>query len=226
MRLAIAVLATLVAAGCGSVVNKRSAPPAATGVRAFVAALRSDNPRPAYDMLAEETRSTVPFDDFAVMWKQSGPERKFQADALEEGLKGDPDLGERSRVEYADGKTVYLVRESGTWRLESALVSRYHSANPRDAIQIFAEGIAARDYEGVMRILTSGRRSGIRSQVDAFATSLLQHLDDEITLIGKEKAVLRWEDEETRYRIVLRKEGDEWRVDDIHIRAAPPSKKK
>ncbi len=177
-------------------------------------------------MLAEETRRSVSFDDFALMWKQSAPERKFQAHALEEGLKGDPDLGERSRVVYADGKTVYLQREAGKWKLESALVSRYHSANPRDAIQIFAEGVSARDYEGVMRILTSRRRDGIRKQVDAFATSLLRHLDDEITLVGKKKAVLRWEDEDSRYRIVLRKEGDEWRVDDIHIRAAPPSKKK
>lgn len=212
--------------GCGSVAQKRTTPPAATAVRSLIAALRSDNPRPAYEMLAEETRRSVPFDDFALMWKQSAPERKFQAQALEEGLKGDPDLGERSRVVYADGKTVYLQREAGAWKLESALVSRYHSANPRDAIQIFAEGVAARDYEGVMRILSSRRRDGIRSQVDAFATSLLRHLDDEITLIGKEKAVLRWEDEESRYRIVLRKEGDEWRVDDIHIRAAPPTKKK
>jgi len=226
MRLVLAILATMVATGCGTVVKKRVTPPASTGVRAFVSALRSDNPRMAYDMLADETRRSVPFDEFAVLWKQSAPERKFQAQTLEEGLKGDPDLGERSRVVYADGKTVYLLREGGAWKLEAALVSRYHSANPRDAIQIFAEAVAARDYEGVMHILTSQRRNAIRKQVDAFATSLLGHLDDEISLVGKNKAVLRWEDADTRYRIVLRKEGDEWRVDDIHIRAAPPSKKK
>lgn len=221
----LVALAALLVAGCASTVGKRAEPPAATGVRSFVAMLRSDNPKPAYDMLAEATRRTIPYDEFAVLWKQSGPERRFQAQALEEGLRGDPDLGERSRVEYADGKTVHLRREGGAWKLESALVSRYHAGHPRDAVKIFAEGVSARDYEGVMRVLTSRRRDGIRKQVDAFATSLLEHIDDEISFVAKDKAVLRWEDDDKRYRIVLRKEGQEWRVDDIHIRAAPPKAK-
>ena len=223
MRLSVLLLPVVVA--CGSAPT-RSASPAAAGVRAYIEALRSDDPGPAYALLGKEVRRNLTFDEFALAWTHSARERASQARSLEEGLKGDPDLGEQSRVAFADGKTVYLLRQAGTWKLESALVSRYHSAKPRDAIQIFAEALAARDYEGVMRILTSRRRNGIRKQVDRFATSLLGHLDDEISLVGKEKATLRWEEDGTRYRIVLRKEGQEWLVDDIHIRAAPTEKGK
>jgi hypothetical protein len=44
-------------------------------------------------------------------------------------------------------------------------------------------------------------------------------------MLGKDRAELHWEDEEFRYKIVLRREGDEWRVDDVFIRAQPPKPK-
>ena len=36
-----------------------------------------------------------------------------------------------------------------------------------------------------------------------------------------DRAELRWDENGIRYRIVLRKEDDEWRIDDIYIRPAP-----
>ena len=72
--------------------------------------------------------------------------------------------------------------------------------------------------------MTSRRRDGISQQVDSFVTSLLAHLADPDAYVeetGKDRAELRWDDDGRRYRIVLRKEGDEWRVDDIHLRPVP-----
>ena len=81
-------------------------------------------------------------------------------------------------------------------------------------------------YDGLMRILTSRRRDGISKQLDAFVTSLLDHLGDEISKVSKDRAELSWDDRENRYKVVLYREGDEWRIDDVHIRPAPEEPKK
>lgn len=213
--------------GCGGAVTHRSAtPPASTGVRALITALRSDDPEPAYRMLSAELKKDTPYAEFESLWKQSGPERHHRADALEDSLKGTPDLGETARVDYADGNVVNLVREAGAWRLESALVSRYHAGTPHVAVRVFADALAARDYNGVMRILTQRRRAGIVHEVDSFTTALIAHLDGEITFVGKTRAELRWEQDGKRYKVVLQREGDEWRIDDIDIIAVPPEPEK
>ena len=220
------LLIVVVACGGSIITKKKPSPPAATGIQAFISALRSDDPKPAYALLSAEIQRDVTFEQFALEWKQNKPERSFRAAALAEGLKGNPDLGERSKVVYADGKSVNLLRENGEWRLESALVSRFHAGRPHDAVKIFAEGLAGRDYDALMRILSSRRRKLISNKVDTFATTLIKHLNDEIAFLGNDKAVLRWEDDEHRYKLVLLKEGDEWRVDDFDMDAAPPKKKK
>jgi hypothetical protein len=186
--------------------------------------LRAGDPARAYALLSDEVKAEVSYEDFALQWNESAPEREHQARALEEGLKGSADLGERARIVYPDGKTVYLVRENGAWRLESAVVSRVHAGRPRDAAAIFAEALDRRDYKAVLRILTRRRREGIGEQVDSFVKSLLERLESEdssIEIIGKDRAEMRWDEGKKRYKIILRKEGDQWRVDDIHLRPAP-----
>jgi hypothetical protein len=215
-------LALTVATACGggSGPGRATAAPAVRGVQTFIQVLRSDDPKPAYDLLTADVRATVTFDDFAARWQSTAPERELQARALEESLKGNPSLGERTRVQYADGKTVVLVREADHWKLDSALVSRTHATEPHDALTIFAESLEARDYRGVMGILSERRREGIGKQVDAFITSLNQNLTPStmIDQIGPDRAEARWQDDGIEYKIVLRKEGDEWRVDDIDLR--------
>lgn len=206
------------ALGCSGAVNLGGERPAAQGVRSYSKALRADSPRAAYALLSDDVRRELTYEQFEVIWRRHGGERAAQVDALDEGLRGDPDIGERAQVRYRDGKTVSLTKEGGRWRLESALISRTHAGRPIDAVRILAEALARRDYDSLMRVLTSRRRNGISDQVDAVSTSLLEHLGDEVALIGPDRAELIWETESTRYRVVLRKEGQEWRVDDIHIR--------
>jgi len=76
-----------------------------------------------------------------------------------------------------------------------------------------------------MQVLTARRREGIGRQVDEFAVSLARHLADpkhKIAFIGKDRAELQWDDDGMQYKVVLRLEGDEWRVDDVHLHPAPP----
>jgi hypothetical protein len=209
----------LLVVACGGASGPSS--PAAAGVRAYVRALRDNDPREAYALMSAEARKQVSFDEFALAWKQSDKERAWQIRVLEDSLKGNPDVGERALISFSDGKLVQLEREGRTWRLESELVSRSRAKQPRDAIRLFAEAIAARDITGVLGVLTQRRRDGLTRQVEGFVAGIGKRINDRIDQFGNDRAELRWDENGIRYRIVLRKEDDEWRVDDIYIRPAP-----
>jgi len=208
-----------VVAACGGVSGPSS--PAADGVRSYLHALRDNNPREAYALLSTDARKKVSFEEFQLAWKQSEKERAWQVRVLEDSLKGNPDVGERALISFSDGKLVQLEREGKTWRLESELVSRSRARQPRDAIRLFAEAITARDITGVLNVLTQRRRDGLTRQVEGFVAGIGKRINDRIDQFGNDRAELRWDENGIRYRIVLRKEEDEWRVDDIYIRPAP-----
>lgn len=208
----------LVATACGGPAGPSS--PAADGVREYVKALHSNDPHDAYDLLASDVKKKLSYDEFALQWKQSQQERAWQAKVLEDSLKGSPDVGERALVSFSDGKLVQLQREGKTWRLESELVSRSRAKQPRDAIRLFADAIAARDVSAALNLLTQRRRDGLQKQVEGFIAGLGKHINGSLETLG-DRAELRWDENGIRYRIVLRKEEDEWRVDDIYIRPAP-----
>jgi len=217
VKTALALAAAL--AACGGPAGPSS--PAADGVRAYVHALRSNDAHDAYELLASDARKRLSFDEFALQWKQHEAERAWQAKVLEDSLKGNPDVGERALISFSDGKLVQLEREGKTWRLESELVSRSRAKRPRDAIRLFADAIAQRDFAGVLGVLTQRRREGIAKQIEAFVAGLGKRVNERIDEFGSDRAELRWDENGIRYRIVLRKEEDEWRVDDIYIRPAP-----
>lgn len=212
-------LAAMLGVGCGGAGGPSS--PAADGVREYLNALKSDNPRDAYDMLAGSARGKLSFDEFAIQWKETAKERKWQAQLLEDSLKGNPDVGERAMVTYNDGKLVHLERDGKSWRLESELVGRSRAKKPRDAIVLFSDAIAARDLGGVLGVLTKRRREGLTKQIEGFVTGIGKRINDTLDQSSSERAELRWDEGGIRYRIVLLKEGDEWYVDDIIIRPAP-----
>lgn len=216
------VLVCLIAA-CSGTTGPSS--PAATGVRAYVNALKSESPRAAYNLMSSDARKKVSFDEFALQWKQSAQERAWQVKVLEEGLKGSPDVGERARVTFSDGKVVPLQRDGQRWLLESELVSRSRAKRPRDAIRVFADALSSRDVAGLLGVLTQRRREGLLKQVGGFATGLDKRINDKMEEYT-DRAELRWDENGIRYRIVLRKEDEEWRVDDIYIRPAPKDEDK
>lgn len=207
--------------GCGSVLGK--APPAQDGVAALVKALEGDDPRAAYGLLSKQTRKRVSFEEFAVQWKAHQAERAWQAKRLADALQGDPDVGERAAVTYPDGKSVTLEREGKKWRLEAALVSRVRAGKPRDAIRMFADALRHHDLESLLRTLTMRRREGLAKQLDGFLAGIDRKVDGKLEEIGTDRAELRWDENGVRFRIVLRREDDEWRIDDIHIHPVPKS---
>jgi len=208
----------LLVAACGGPAGPST--PAAEGVRAYVSALHSNDPRAAYDLLSSDARKKLSYDEFALQWKQSEQERKWQAKVLEDSLKGNPDVGERALVSFSDGKLVQLEREGKTWRLESELVTRSRAKRPRDALRMFADAVAARDVNAALATLTPRRKEGLAKQIEGFIAGLAKHSKDPVEE-GNDRAELRWDENGIRYRIVLKKIDDEWRIDDIYIRPAP-----
>ncbi len=218
---AAASLALVLATGACRASLGGKAPPAEGGVAALVRALEGDDPRAAYALLSRHTRKQVSFEAFAIQWKASRIERAWQAARLAEALRGDPDVGERAAVTYPDGKSVLLEREGARWRLESALISRVRAGRPRDAIRMFAEAVRHNDLEAMLRTLTLRRREGLARQIEGFLAGIDRKVDGKLEEIGNDRAELRWDENGVRFRIVLRKEDDEWRIDDIHIHPVP-----
>ena len=219
-RVAPALWAVLATASCA---HRGGEPktPAINGVRAWVAALRAEDPHRAYDLLADDAREHISFDQFAAQWKSSTAERAWQATALDKSLSGAPDVGEHASVTLGDGKLVQLDRDGAAWRLDSPLVTRSHASRPRDAIRLFADAIAARDLSAVLGTLTARRRDGLGQQLDGFFKGIAKRSGDPIDEFGSDRAELRWDEGGVRYRLILRKEDGDWRIDDINIKRVP-----
>lgn len=222
---AFVAVVLMLSLGCGgSGPRSKSAASPAPGVQSYIDVLRADDPGPAYALLSDEVRRQMSFEEFAAQWKDSAAERTEQAQALQQRLEGAPPVQQHAVVVYPDGQTVHIVQEDGAWHLESAIVAPEHASGPHDAVRIFVRALEMRDIRRVMRILTVRRQDSIGAQLDAFVTSLGRRLagaDNTIEIFGKDRAELRWDDDGRQYKIVLRKEGDEWRVDDVHLRPAP-----
>ncbi len=215
---AVALLAVAFG-GCGAAGPGKT--PAASGVDALIAALSSDDPRRAYDLLSEDVRRTIGYREFAAQWKQTAAERSWQTAALRASLRGAPNVGERAVVQVAEGKSVPLERDGEVWRLEVPLVTGIQTTHPRDAIRLFATALAERDVRGALALLTKRRQDGLARQIEGLIHGLGKHLDQPIDEFDDGRAELRWDEDGFRFRILLRRERDEWRIDDLSIRPVP-----
>jgi hypothetical protein len=204
---------------CGGAYNSKA--PASDGVKALIAALGSDDPQRAYDLLSDTAKAKISYREFEEQWKQSAAERAWQTTALRDSLRGAPDVGERAVVGYSDGKSVPLERDGKTWRVESPLVSRAQTPRPRDAIRAFAEAIEDRDVGAALSMLSKRRRDVLVRQIEGFLGGLGKRVDDVIDEYEGDRAELRWDENGIRYRVLLLREDGEWRIDDISIRFAP-----
>lgn len=212
----------VLASGCGAWFSTR-VPPASHGVTAFIDTLKNDDARAAYERLSKRARGTITLAEFAKQWSELRAERRWQAARLIEAVHGGGDLGERAAVIYRDGKSVVVEREGGRWRLEAPLASRSRAIRPEDAIRAFSVGLLHRDLDAVLRSLTLRRREGLARQIEGFLAGIDGQIEGKLEQGGDDRAELRWDENGVRFRIVLRREEGEWRIDDIHVHLLPPS---
>ena len=179
-----------------------------------VVALRSEDPSAGWELLAPDAQRAQRWDDFVVKWRTSKKEREQRAAALERTLREGEQVGERAQMTLADGPEAQLVRERDGWRLEAPLYAKPGAASPADALRLFARALDERSVTGVLRLLTSARREDVRRALDRFAGGLRDHVADGLDVTGDHATVV-WHDGEHRFRVTLKRENGEWRIDDF-----------
>ncbi|NOY94131.1 MAG: hypothetical protein GXP55_23345, partial [Deltaproteobacteria bacterium] len=105
-----ASLVVVLVVGCAST-GCGSAPPARGAtetLRAYVAAVRADDPHAAYQLLDAATRARTSEADFGRRMREARAELLEQAEALARGLDRQPARVE-ARIDLADGERVLLV---------------------------------------------------------------------------------------------------------------------
>jgi hypothetical protein len=178
------------------------------------AALGGDDPRAVWDLLGSTARAGQSYEAFAARWKATRAERERRAAALERMLREGEQVGERGRVTPEGGPPAELVLEPGGWRLDTPLVATLRAATPADALRLLAGAVDDRNVAALFRVLTSARRDDVRRALDRFTGGLRAHLADSIDVTG-DRATLVWHDGEHRYRVTLKRENGEWRIDDF-----------
>jgi hypothetical protein len=216
-RFATPLLALIVSCAPASA----SLPVAEHGVRDFATALHSEDPRPAYLLLAASARAQVSFEVFAQQWRRSRLERQHLANDLAQRLDAGTVTHERARAGFADGRRLLLLREGDSWKLDAALVTPVRAESPREAIRNFQDALARRDLDAALATLTPSRQAGIGGQLHGFLRGLAARVEATIDQLGADRAELRWEDAGIRYRVVVVRQGESWGIEDIHIRATP-----
>jgi hypothetical protein len=185
-------------------------------LHAWADAVKRDDAHAAYNLLSPAQQKKESFDEFERRWKDTKPERDAQAAALEAGLRDAPSLGEKATVTLSDQKTTSLVHERGEWHMEAPLLGAARASSPQEALALFAAALEDRSVEGVMRLLTSTRRDGLNDQLTLFITGMKSHAGGEIQVTG-DRATMQWNDGKHRWKITLRQENGEWRIDDFDV---------
>jgi hypothetical protein len=185
---------------------------AAAGI---AAALRSDDPRAGWAILSGGVRDREHYDDFAARWRATRAEREQRARAIDKTLQEGDQVGARGALVLAEGPTTNLVRERDGWRLETPLIARIDAESPGDALRLFVRALEDRSIPGFLAVLTTGRREDVRRALDRFASGLRAHAGDALDVSG-DRATLSFHDGEHRYRVTLKRENGEWRIDDFN----------
>jgi hypothetical protein len=183
-------------------------------VRAWRNAVEKNDPKAAYALLAPRVREELSYSEFERQWKATAEERARQASAIA-GAPGDAvEVGATAEVALADGKKTRLVREKKLWRLEQPLLTSSRASTPQEAMRLFASALEDRNFFAVMRLVTSTRKDGLTTFLDGFVGGLRSNVGREIT-INNDRAVIEWKEGAKTWKVTLKKEEGEWRVDDV-----------
>jgi hypothetical protein len=202
----------LLAAACSGAPRAVAVTEPGETLAAWRQAIERDDPRAGYALLSPRVRKGLSFVEFERQWKESAAERKRQAGALAATPTGVEAVAE---VTLADGKKTRLSRDKAFWRLETPLVSASRASTPQEALRLFAAALEDRSFPAVMRLFTSTRRDGLDAELDAFVAGLRGNVGREIIITGGDRAIIEWREGQKVYKLVLKKENGEWRIDDL-----------
>jgi hypothetical protein len=124
----------------------------------YAAALRAGDSRAAYELLSEDAKKTLPYDAFERMVRENPGEVREIAEAL--SRPGEP-LKITAVVAAADGETLHLVYEKGSWKADVSAIDLYNQATPLLALRAFVRAFEAKRYDVLMRFVPSAKAEGL-----------------------------------------------------------------
>ncbi|MCP4446611.1 MAG: hypothetical protein GY811_14885 [Myxococcales bacterium] len=206
-------------AACGP--RARTAP-ADDGLQSYLQALRSDDPKPLYEMLTSEQRAAISYEAWVAQWRGSAAERAQQADLVESRWEGQATA--RASVKYQDGQSIRLRESDAGWRLEQALVSTSTTPTPGEGLAQLLAALERQNLPALMALMSTERRTSIEERVHAFLEGLAEQSGDGHTnfhRISDTRHELVWNHEDVRYRLVFVLEGVNWRLNELHMGPDP-----
>lgn len=201
---------------CGRLASPTPAGSPRVTAKAWAESVRRENPDSSRALLSARASSELARGDLSLRWRDTQQERAAQADQVERAVEGPGGIREWATVTLGDGKTVSLVREEAGWRIEAPLLSSLHASGPEDALRFLASALETRNFDALVRILTSRRREGLHQALDSFIKGLKEHAPGEVEISG-DRAFLRWSDGRLRWKVTLLREAGEWRIDDVDL---------
>lgn len=213
-----ALLALLVALwSCAALSYKEPTTPEAA-VRAFAVALDSKDYKRAYKLMSNAYRERVDYEEF----RRQIAENPREVTKMSYELAHIGSSVRSAVVTYGSAEKIYLIRDSGRWKIASDIVAFYDQSTPRAALKSFVRALERRRFDVVMRLIPSGEKEGLtlekleqtwsgngRDDLERIVNNLNNHLDDPIERVGK-RATMPY-GEYMSVEFVL--EGKSWKIE-------------
>ena len=173
-------------------------------LRHYIAAIQSDRPEQAYELLDARVRRQVSKNAFVRRWRALRGELLVQAQQLEATLDRPPEI--RARVGYGAALRPRLVFVDNQWKINED-VTTPQTTTPVEALRAQIQAMEQQDYQGLVRLLSTAARTGLKDRLEKLKKGI--HLEIEVT---GNRARLQYD---PQYKIELRKEEGQWKIDEF-----------
>lgn len=203
--------------GCAALDYEEPTTPEAA-VRAFAVALDSKDYERAYKLMSSAYRKRVGYDKF----RQQLTENSREVTKMSYELAHIGSSVQSAVVTYGSTEKIYLVRDSGRWKIVSDIVAFYDQSTPRAALKSFVRAMERRRYDVMMRLIPSAEKEGItpekleqkwlgkgRDELERIVNNLNNHFSNPIERVGK-RAIMPY-GEHSSVEFVL--EGKNWKIE-------------
>jgi hypothetical protein len=203
--------------GCAALHYEEPTTPEAA-VRAFAVALDSKDYERAYKLMSSAFRNRVAYEEF----RRQITENPREVAKMSYELAHIGSSIQSAVVTYGIAEEIYLVRDSGRWKIASNIVAFYDQSTPRAALRSFVRALERRRYDVVMRLIPSNEKEGVtpekleqtwsgkgRDELERIVNNLNNHLNDPIERVGK-RATMTY-GEHLSVEFVL--EGKNWKIE-------------
>ncbi|MEM1417501.1 MAG: hypothetical protein AAGH15_21570, partial [Myxococcota bacterium] len=116
-----------------------------------------------------------------------------------------------ARVYLPSGEVALLRNERGLWALVGGVLDAPAQATPLDAVRALRHALQRRSLRALLPLLSRSLRAELEAELDQLAAALEDELALEVQLEGDTARVRT----PSGRLIRLRREGGQWRVDDV-----------